>query len=115
MKTKNLLVALLAGVMMASCSDDHSNEPSPGADTSGSGYVSIAIGMPKAAISRGANDNFDDGLAEEYNVNSLSILFFSGNTESEAKFFQAYNLTGYLPADAGSEASQTFSLNIFQL
>lgn len=100
------MVALFAGVVMASCSDDRSNEPSAGPDTSGSGYVSIAIGMPKAAISRAANDNFDDGLEEEYNVNSLSILFFTGNTESDAKFYQAYNLTGYLPADAGNETPQ---------
>ena len=92
MKIKKFMYALLAGAMLASCSDEPNNGPSNNADPQGSGYVSIAIGMPKGVSSRGANDQFSDGLAEEYKVNSLAILFFTGREET-ANFYRAYNVT----------------------
>ncbi len=97
MKINKLLVALFAGAMLASCSDDRSNEPVPTPEAHGKGYVSIAIGLPSEIGSR-ANDNFDDGLKEEYAVKSLGILFFEGR-EDDAKFVRAYNVSDYAFGD----------------
>lgn len=91
MKINKLMLALLAGAMFASCSDDRSNEPTVNPDAKNSGYISIAVGMPASVGSR-ANDQFDDGLTTEYSVRNIAIAFFTGREES-AQFLKAYNVT----------------------
>lgn len=56
------------------------------------GYVSFAINLPTTPSTR-ANDKFDDGAAYEYNVNDATLLIFNGDSEDDAKFYGAYNLT----------------------
>lgn len=92
MKINKLMLALLAGAMFASCSDDRSNEPLPDTDTVGSqGYIGVSIGMPAQGMSRGQNDNFDDGLESEYYVENAALIFFTG-PEASAQFYKAYNI-----------------------
>lgn len=66
--------ALAAGLMMG-CSDDNSlvEGPSTGSSTTGKGYISLAINLPTQPSSR-ANDNFDDGTAQEYNVEDATLF-----------------------------------------
>lgn len=94
MKINKLLFALLAGAMFTACtSDDEVTDVTVAPATDASGYVSIAIGLPNAtAETSRANDDFDDGVASEYNVNTLAILFFEGREEN-AKFIKAYNVS----------------------
>lgn len=56
------------------------------------GYVSFSINLPTTPSTR-ANDVFDDGAAYEYNVNDATLLIFNGDSEDDAKFYGAYNLT----------------------
>lgn len=108
MKFQKLMLGLLAGAMFASCSDDVSQSSNVGPDAKGSGYVSIAIGMPTGAVTR-ANDQFDDGLPAEYKVNNVAVLFFTGREES-ATFLKAYKVSNEFDFDK-PEDDQITSIN----
>lgn len=63
--------AVLAGLMLGSCSssDDLAGGNTP-ASQDGNGYVSLSLNLPtrSGSMSRAANDQFDDGLVDEYAV-----------------------------------------------
>lgn len=94
-------VAALA-LGLASCSSDEVN-PGNGGGTvnyAEGGYVRLSINMPSVKGTRATsdykNDNFDDGLANEYAVkNATLVLFEEGTTpgEANAKFHSAYDIT----------------------
>lgn len=88
MKLNKWFFGAAAMAMMASCSDNYSGEPTPAPEATGSGYISIALGLPNNAGTR-ANDEFDDGTKDEYEVSNLGIIFFTGR-EDEAKFYKAH-------------------------
>lgn len=91
-----LFSVALAGLMLGSCSssDDLNGSGTSGFSENGDGFVAVAINLPtqKASGSR-ANDNFDDGTTEEYEVKNGKLLLFTGANEANATFVQAYPLT----------------------
>lgn len=95
MKKSLLFSAVLAGLMLGSCS---SSDDLAGGNTSanqeGSGYVSLSLNLPtrSGSMSRAANDMFDDGLADEYAVKNGTLILFEGDKEADAKFVGAYEL-----------------------
>lgn len=101
---KKLIFPAVAALTLglASCSSDEVN-PGNGGGTvnyAEGGYVRLSINMPSVKGTRATsdykNDNFDDGLANEYAVkNATLILFEEGTTpgEANAKFHSAYNLS----------------------
>ncbi|MBD5339182.1 MAG: fimbria major subunit [Bacteroides sp.] len=94
MKINKLMLGLLAGAMFVSCSDDLSNEPAGASDPNAigsQGYIGVTIGMPSEPITRGLNDQFDDGKENEYAVKTAAILFFTGE-ESNPAFYKAYRV-----------------------
>ena len=66
------------------------------------GYVKMAINMPSQVSGRDVtnnshNDQFEDGLAKEYDVKNATLLLFAGSsatsaTEDDAIFHSAYKL-----------------------
>ena len=91
MKLNKWLYGVTALAMLAACSEhDIAPDNSGGGDGKGSGYVSIAIGIPAGMCTR-ANDDFGDGIAAEYHVNNIAVLFFTGREDS-AKYLTAYNV-----------------------
>lgn len=96
MKKSLLFSAVLAGLMLGSCSssDDLAGGNTP-ANQDGSGYVAFTINLPsQSGSSSRANDVFNDGLAKEYSVqNATLILFNGGATEGKSSFVEAYNLS----------------------
>lgn len=95
MKKSLLFSAVLAGLMLGSCSssDDLAGGNTP-ASQDGSGYVSLSLNLPtrSGSMSRAANDQFDDGLADEYAVNDGTLILFEGANEKDATFAGAYEL-----------------------
>ena len=90
---------LAAGMVLAGCSDDVDVPGGGNGVVDGvTGYVQLALNLPTAGMStRAENDNFDDGLADEYKVNSGIIAFFTGvstGTDEDATFVKAYALEG---------------------
>lgn len=94
---KKFILALGAmSMMLASCSKDMGgNEvPTPWNPT-GEGYVSFNVGLPSANGSK-ANDDFIDGTADEYRVEDIILVLFTGDkdgTEENAVLASAYNLS----------------------
>ncbi len=95
MKKSLLFSAVLAGLMLGSCS---SSDDLAGGNTSanqdGSGYISLSLNLPtrSGSMSRAQNDKFDDGLADEYAVKNGTLILFEGANEADAKFAGAYEL-----------------------
>lgn len=97
MKKVKYLAMLLAAGMFAACSD---NLEDTGAGNAGgttpqgeTGYVNISLNLPTTSGGNTrANDNFDDGLAAEYNVNSAIIALFYGADEASATCRYAFQL-----------------------
>lgn len=95
MKKSLLFSAVLAGLMLGSCSSsDDLNGGNTPANQDGNGYVSLSLNLPtrSGSMSRAENDKFDDGLASEYAVNNGTLLLFEGANEADATFAGAYNL-----------------------
>lgn len=95
MKKSLLFSAVLAGLMLGSCSssDDLTGGNTP-ASQDGNGYVSLSLNLPtrSGSMSRAENDKFDDGLANEYAVKNGTLLLFEGADEANATFAGAYEL-----------------------
>lgn len=95
MKKSLLFSAVLAGLMLGSCSssDDLAGGNTP-ASQDGNGYVSLSLNLPtrSGSMSRAANDQFDDGLVDEYAVKNGTLLLFEGANEKDATFAGAYEL-----------------------
>lgn len=102
---KKLIFPAVAALTLglASCSSDEVN-PGNGGGTvnyAEGGYVRLSINMPSTkgtrATSNSTNDQFDDGLANEYAVKNATLVLFEENTahpgEEKATFHSAYDLS----------------------
>lgn len=82
--------------MLGSCSssDDLNGGGNTGSNQSGDGYVSLSLNLPtrSGSMSRAENDNFNDGLADEYAVKNGTLILFEGANEADATFAGAYKL-----------------------
>ena len=82
--------------MLGSCSssDDLNGGNNTGSNQSGDGYVSLSLNLPtrSGSMSRAENDNFKDGLADEYAVKNGTLILFEGASEADATFAGAYEL-----------------------
>lgn len=97
MKKTLLFSVALAGLMLGSCSssdDLNGGGNNTGSNQSGSGYISLSLNLPtrSGSMSRAENDNFNDGLADEYAVKNGTLILFEGADEANAKFAGAYTL-----------------------
>ena len=104
---------LLAAGMFAACSDnlEDTGAGNAGGTTpaTGEGYVKVAINMPTtsgASTRTEANDQFTNGIADEYAVGQDNwIVFFSGTSESEATIVGWSQLTSLGFSDVNADPS----------
>jgi hypothetical protein len=89
---KSILFGLLTAAMFTACSNDDVAEGGGKLLSNGEGYISLAINLPTTPATRAANDNFDDGLAQEYAVKDATLVLFQGTDEASAKITTAYDL-----------------------
>lgn len=104
MKLKTLFCGIAAAAMFTACSSDEPIQgPGEGGNNGGnvtadgSGYITVGINLPTTPVGGGrANDNFDDGTANEYAVNSNNMLLLftkdAAAPEADAVFHSAYSL-----------------------
>ena len=99
MKKSLLFSAVLAGLMLGSCSssDDLAGGNNPSFNKDGNGFMSVSVNLPTRSgnTSRAVNDNYDDGEASEYEVKNgiLALFDATGKTsEGEYKLLAAYKL-----------------------
>lgn len=97
MKKTLLFSVALAGLMLGSCSssDDLNGGGSAPVKQDGNGYVAFTINLPTQPSTRTGsfNDDFKDGMANEYAVKDATLLLFQGAAESSATFVGAYKLS----------------------
>lgn len=91
---KILYLSLAIAAMLATgCNKEIGNNPTPfDPATAGDGFLAFNVAMPTAAATK-ANDKFDDGTADEYRVEDIILLLFTGDTEETATLASAYNLS----------------------
>lgn len=53
------------------------------------GFMALNINLPTTPLMRAANDEFSDGLPEEYKVSDCALLLFQGTDEANAKLINA--------------------------
>lgn len=97
MKKTLLFSVALAGLMLGSCSssdDLNGGGNNTGSNQSVDGYVSLSLNLPtrSGSMSRAENDNFNDGLVDEYAVKNGTLILFEGANEADATFAGAYKL-----------------------
>lgn len=99
MKKSLLFSAVLAGLMLGSCSssDDLAGGNNPSFNKDGNGFMSVSVNLPTRSgnTSRAVNDTYDDGVASEYEVkNGILALFDATGKTSEGDYtlLAAYKL-----------------------
>lgn len=118
MKKSLLFSAVLAGLMLGSCSssdDLNGGGNNTGFNETGKGYINISLNLPTQGknVSRAANDVTADGDVDEYNVKDAALLLFAGSNENDAVFQGAYNLEG-LKKDISANAQISTQLTKVQ-
>lgn len=97
MKKSLLFSAVLAGLMLGSCSSsDDLTGGNTFANQDGKGYVAFNINLPSLSGSStrvgSENDQFDAGMQSEYDVKNATLFLFQGDDEATATFSKAYAL-----------------------
>ncbi len=109
-KYKFFALAFAALTLGACSSDDVVDNGQGGIVPAGEkGYVSVAVNLPTQPSSR-ANDNFDDGTAQEYNVEDATLFVFEGTSEDAAVFTGAYDLDLGTSSNVGGNITTTYQL-----
>lgn len=101
--------------MLGSCSssdDLNGGGNNTGSNQSGDGYVAFNINLPtqSGSSSRAGgseNDQFNEGLASEYDVKNATLLLFDGSDENTAKFVRGYALNTSPWTKKGSDDNVT--------
>lgn len=90
MKIKHLFGLAVIAAMTASCS---SNEdlgtagPGTGTNEAGVGYATFTINLPTTSGTRAGNPTYEQGTADEYDVNDVTLLIFKkGEATKEGDF-----------------------------
>lgn len=113
MKRFNLIPLALTTLMLGACSSEDGLNLGNGSSVAQGekGYISFSLNLPtvKSTANR-ANDDFDDGVAAEYNVKDATLLLFSGANEGEATFAGAYPLTLTDGSSDGDNITTTYQI-----
>lgn len=107
MKCSNYFKMLALSLIVASCSSDE--VPRPGIVTSpdGTAYLNMAFNLPtQNSGSRAQNDQFEDGIASEYQVNSANLVTFIGSSESDAKLTEVIPMIAFQPWNTAGTTDQ---------
>ena len=90
----------VAGMLFAACSSDKDAAEGPQNPvlTGKGGYFKVNLNLPTNVVGSMRDwteaTNLDDGLAKEYDVNSVLLLIFDGANESTATLKQVITPTG---------------------
>lgn len=117
MKIKHLFGLAVIAAMTASCS---SNEdlgtagPGTGTNEAGVGYATFTINLPSTNGTRADNPTYDQGTADEYDVNDVTLLIFkkAGESEGEYTFVEKADLGTMAPWKAEGSDGITASATI---
>ena len=95
MKKLSLLALAAAGLLMVGCSEkdsDENNTSQQGTEQFTDGaFIGVTLQLPSAqANTTRANEDFDDGVADEFEVKNAMLYIFKGSNEDDAVFVGQY-------------------------
>lgn len=99
MKKLSFLMLAVAGMLFAACSSDKDAAEGPqvpGDQVISEGYVALNIHLPSTPTLRAMNDQYDDGIADEYKVTDACLFLYqkaSTDAEGAATLVSAQPLT----------------------
>lgn len=85
MKKYKFFALAFAALTLGACSSDDvvDEQRGPEWNAEGQGYINLAINLPSQPASR-ANDEYDDGTPEEYDVQDATLILFSDDKVNSA-------------------------------
>ena len=94
MKKVSLFALAAAGLFLGACSEnDEVLNGSQTVEANGSSFVGVSIQMPSASNTTRANDDLNNGTADEFEVKEAYLLLFKGNEEASAVYLDTWSLT----------------------
>ncbi len=99
MKKLSFLMLAVAGMLFAACSSDKDaaeGTQNPGDQVISEGYVALNIHLPSTPTLRALNDQYNDGIADEYKVTDACLFLYqkaSEDDEGDATLVSAQPLT----------------------
>lgn len=99
MKKYKFFALAFAALTLGACSSDDvvDEQRGPEWNAEGQGYINLAINLPSQPASR-ANDDYDDGTPEEYDVKNATLILFS-----DGKVNSAYSMDLNFALDGSSD------------
>lgn len=99
MKKYKFFALAFAALTLGACSSDDvvDEQRGPEWNAEGQGYINLAINLPSQPASR-ANDEYDDGTPEEYDVKDATLILFS-----DGKVNSAYSMDLNFALDGSSD------------
>ena len=99
MKKYKFFALAFAALTLGACSSDDvvDGQRGPEWNAEGQGYINLAINLPSQPASR-ANDDYDDGTPEEYDVKDATLILFSNDVVNSA-YSMDLNFAGSDPAN----------------
>ncbi len=99
MKKYKFFALAFAALTLGACSSDDvvDGQRGPEWNAEGQGYINLAINLPSQPASR-ANDDYDDGTPEEYDVKDATLILFSNGVVNSA-YSMDLNFAGSDPAN----------------
>lgn len=111
MKKILYLSLAIAAMMAVGCNKEIGNNPTPfDPATAGDGFLAFNVATPTTPATK-ANDEFVDGSVDEYRVEDIILVLFTGANEDDATLASAYNLSEQRTAfgTVGSDKDQITS------
>ncbi len=101
MKKQFFFSMLVAAALMVSCSSENVVAPENGGNEYGliegqPAFINVGLAMPGDNAQSRANDDLNDGDADEYAVKSGRLVLFKGSSEASATLVKDYNITDYI-------------------
>jgi len=122
MKHYSIFALAAAGLLLSACSSDNNMENTTvenlNPTTKVSGYFKASINLPQNVVPASTrawaeSSSLDDGLENEYAVNSTLLLIFSGASEAEAKLIQVTSIKN--PQDNVDDDPKQITVNSSQV
>lgn len=118
MKKSFIPISLMAlAIGLSACSSEELTPPNGGGNSpfANGGYIKMAINLPTNSSPRAANDDFNNGKLEEYDVkDAMLILFQGGDNEDGATFHSAYNLAVNMATEGTNPSNITSTTKIIK-
>ena len=113
MKKLSFLALAAVGLLLGACTSDKDEVKGfqNGPDFTDGAFIGVTLQLPTATSTTRANEDFDDGDDDEFEVHNAILYIFSGSSEADATFKGQYVIgTGTdWEEDGGNNVTSTYS------